>query len=80
MSYEKAMNHSIQKSRKQANNHFGFDTGSGVFKQSTKGRTLICQGMEVQRWFADRHNGDRQRKRECIRDAIVRLRELKNNF
>jgi hypothetical protein len=32
MSYEKAMKHSIKKSRKQANNHFGFDTGSGFFK------------------------------------------------
>lgn len=26
MSYEKAMRHSIRKSRKQANNHFGFST------------------------------------------------------
>ena len=26
MSYEKAMRHRVQKSRKQANNHFGFST------------------------------------------------------
>ncbi len=78
MSYEKAMKHSIKKSRKQANNHFGFHTGTGSFKETPKIRAFNVQCMEVNRWFADRNsNGDSQYMRECIREAVARLREMK---
>ncbi len=80
MSYEKAMRHSIRKSRKQANNHFGFDTGSGGFKQSPEGRKLITQTMEVSRWFATRHDSNSQYSRECIRESIAHLREIQQSF
>jgi hypothetical protein len=80
MSYEKAMKHSIKKSRKQANNHFGFDTGSGVFKQSPEARKLTTQRMEVSRWFSERHDGDSQYIRKCIRESIAHVRVMEKNF
>jgi hypothetical protein len=79
MSYEKAMKHSIRKSRKQANNYFGFHTGV-EHKETPLQRRFICQCMEVRRWFADRHDGDAQYKRECIRGAIARLRDIRAEF
>lgn len=83
MSYEKAMKHSIKKSRKQANNHFGFNTGTGNFKEDPNHRAYMCQCMEVRRWFANRHdgfNGGSQHMRECIRESIAKLREMESNF
>lgn len=82
MSYEKAMKHSIRKSRKQSNNHFGFDVGVGGFKQSTEARELTCQMLEVRRWFKERHNSDRgsQYARECIRESVARLRVMRSQF
>ncbi|ELP6118985.1 TPA: hypothetical protein I7730_16145 [Vibrio vulnificus] len=82
MSYEKAMSHSIRKSRKQSNNYFGFDTGTDSFKQSPESRALTCQMMEVSRWFKDRHSSERgsHYMRECIREAVVRLRDMRAQF
>lgn len=82
MSYVKAMKHSIRKSRKQSNNHFGFDAGTGSFKQSAESRAVTCQMLEVSRWFKERHTSERgsQYMRECIRESVARLREMRGQF
>lgn len=76
MSYAKAMKHSrnVRKSRKQGKMYFGFDTGTGNFKENPALREITLLRMDVNRWFSERHNGDKQYIRECIREAIQELR------
>ncbi|MND11817.1 hypothetical protein D3C87_616500 [compost metagenome] len=78
MSYEKARRHSIRKSRKQANNHFGFDTGS---RWPNVRRSAYMEAiLEIRQWFASRHDGNKQYNRECIREAIERCRVAATEF
>lgn len=78
MSYEKAMKHArnVRKLKKQSRMYMGFDTSSGLAKQSPAVREMQCKIMEVKRWFRDRHDGDSQYNRECIRESISDLRLL----
>lgn len=79
MSYEKAMKHhrNVRKCRKQANNHFGFDTGSGHWP-SGRAHPYMGRIMEIRDWFPDRNRGtaeERKLCRECIRESIAAARE-----
>lgn len=82
MSYEKAMKHArnIRKLKKQSRMYMGFDVSSGRAKPSPQARELECKRMEVRRWFKDRHDGDLQYNRECIRESIVDLKLLLSGF
>ncbi|MDD5394849.1 MAG: hypothetical protein PHE17_17665 [Thiothrix sp.] len=44
-------------------------------------KTLLREGVnalrEVHDWFGQRHNGDAQHNRECVRESIARLREIR---
>lgn len=82
MSYAKAMKHSrnVRKVRKQANMHFGFDTGSGPwpsFRGTPEGGAI----MHIRDWFQDRHRdkspGRSQYMRECIREQTKGLRDIR---
>lgn len=54
-----------------------FHTGSS-FHETPEGRKHACAMMEVKRWFRERHQGsDPQFMRECIRESITELRELR---
>lgn len=79
MSHEKAMRHTrnIRKVKKQSRMHFGFDTGTGHFRTNPLTRHFQAQALEVRRWFADRHNGDHQYVRDCIRESVAKLRIIK---
>ncbi len=68
----------VVKSRKQGNMYFGFDTGTGVFKESKKAREISYQRLLISEWFRDRHKDQRGLGyiRECIGLAISDLREL----
>jgi hypothetical protein len=58
-----------------------FHTGTDTFKESPRSRALTVAYMEVDRWYAERHShGDSQYARECIRESIQRLRDLKKEF
>lgn len=81
MSYAKAMKHArnVRKCRKMRNMYMGFDTGSGSWPsfRATPYGGALC---EVRDWWPQRHDGDaakRQYNRECIREAITRLRAAK---
>lgn len=50
--------------------YFGFDTGTGHFRETPETRALTCQRLEVSRWFKSCHHGDRQHNREGIRESI----------
>ena len=78
MSYEKAMKHArnVRKIKKQSRMYMGFDSSSGLAKPSPAARELQCKLLEVKRWFKDRHDGDRQYNRECIRESVGDLRLL----
>lgn len=51
MGYAKAMRHSVQKSRKQANNHFGFST----LEMNERRRSPILGGA----WFEPGNDAER---------------------
>lgn len=61
MSYEKAVRHSLRKSRKQANNHFGFSTLGPTERRRNPwlGSSWFESGMDEERkayiakWHAD---------------------------
>lgn len=54
-----------------------FHTGTS-FNETPEGREHTCALMELNRWFRERHHsGDAQRMRECIRESVARLRELR---
>jgi hypothetical protein len=80
MSYEKAMKHhaNVRKCKKQGNNYFGFDTGSGhwpSFRATEYGEAFLS----VREWFRDRkyHTGaERKHFAECIKEQIRTLRRL----
>lgn len=78
MSYEKAMKHArnVRKQKKQSRMYMGFDTSSGLAKPSPAVREMQCKMMEVKRWFRDRHDGDSQYNRDCIRESVADLRLL----
>jgi hypothetical protein len=72
MSYAKAMKHynNIRKCKKQRNMHFGFDSCSGPTPSIWSNPRFV-----VGQWFKDRHFGDSQHARECIREQIQLIRE-----
>ncbi len=71
MSYEKAMKHARHPNlRKGRNQYMGFDTGISYRKIEPWLQDLI----EIGRWFKERHNGNSQYVRECIREAILSYR------
>lgn len=81
MSYNKAMRHhaNLLKCKKQGNNYFGFDTGSGRWPSiwSTEYGSAY---MSLRLWFKDRHfepKEKRQYLRECIREQIAIMRKYK---
>lgn len=78
MSYEKAMKHArnVRKLKKQSRMYMGFDASSGLAKPSPAVREMQCKMMEVNRWFKERHDGDSQYNRECIRESVGDLRLL----
>lgn len=79
MSYKKAMKHwnNIRKCKKQAANmYMGFDAGNGAFKETpamAESRVLMGQ---IKSWFRERHEGNKQYNRECVREAIADYRAL----
>lgn len=78
MSYEKAMRHShnVRKLKKQARQFMGFDARSTPWpnpRRNPETRAYIT----VREWFKDRHHGDPQHNRECIRDEIANLRRIR---
>jgi hypothetical protein len=78
MSYEKAMRHTrnVRKVKKQSRQYMGFDTGSGPWPNPRR-NPLFARVLEVQEWFRDRHRGDKQYNRECIREAIADVRAMR---
>lgn len=78
MSYEKAMRHAanVRKCKKQSRNYLGFDAGSGSWPNPRR-NPLRAREIEVAEWFRDRHRGDSQYNRECIREAIADVRNLR---
>lgn len=78
MSYEKAMKHAsnVRKCKKQARNYMGFDTGSGSWPNPRR-NPVFARELEVREWFKDRHRGDRQYARECVREAIADVRAMR---
>jgi hypothetical protein len=65
MSYEKAMRHSIRKSKKQANNHFGFTT-----IEPNERREIPALGGV---WFKDGREEERKLFIEEWREETKRL-------
>jgi len=78
MSYDKAMKHSrnVRKTRKQANNYMGFDTGTGRWPNPRRNPEVAAM-IEVRDWFRQRHFGDKAYNRECIAQAIETLRAVR---
>lgn len=76
MSYEKAMKHSanVRKCRKQSGMYMGFDAGTGSWPNPRR-NPYIAALLEVREWFSNRHSGDKQHNRECIREAIAECRK-----
>lgn len=82
MSYAKAMKHhaNIRKCKKQAANHFGFDSSTIV--ETAQSRDAIYLLTNIKLWFKTRHehqSGLRQQlqyNRECIREAIAEYRAI----
>ena len=79
MSYAKAMKHArnVRKCRKQANMHFGFDTGSGKWPAASP----ACRALDdIRRWFKWRHDDAKEKGykyvRECIQEKINEYRLL----
>ena len=81
MSYGKAMKHTanVRKCKKQSRNYMGFDTGSGAWP-NVRRNPIFARELEVREWFKDRHNGDKQYARECIREAIEDVRSMRKHF
>lgn len=84
MSYAKAMKHArnVRKCRKQSKMYMGFDTGGGRWPSIGSSPALSLE-REVKEWFRDRHidakilNKSPQYVRECIRESITKLREIR---
>lgn len=78
MSYDKAMRHTgnVRKCRKQSRMYMGFDTGSGSWPNARR-NPLFARELEVREWFKDRHRGNSQYNRECIREAIADVRKMR---
>lgn len=78
MSYEKAMRHAgnVRKCRKQSRNYMGFDAGSGAWPNARR-NPLVAREIEVREWYKERHRGDKQYLRECIREAIADVRAMR---
>jgi len=77
MSYDKAMKHTrnIRKVRKQANNYFGFDTGSGRWPAAAA-HAYLGPCLNIRRWWPDRAD---PYTRECIREQIEEARMAKGS-
>lgn len=75
MSYDKAMKHTrnVRKVRKQANNYFGFDTGSGQWPAAAA-HPYLGPCINIRRWWPDRAD---PHTRECIREQIEEARMAK---
>ncbi len=78
MSYDKAMRHAanVRKCRKQSRNYMGFDAGTGSWPNARRS-PLRAREIEVGEWFKERHRGDKQYLRECIREAIADVRAMR---
>jgi hypothetical protein len=71
MSYDKAMKHARHPNlRKGRNQYMGFDTGVS----HSKTPQILHDWIEIGRWFKDRHIGDSQYNRGCIKEAILNYR------
>lgn len=81
MSYEKAMRHAanVRKCRKQSRNYMGFDAGTGSWPNARRS-PLRAREIEVGEWFKERHRGDKQYLRECIREAIADVRAMRQEM
>lgn len=79
MSYKKAMKHAanVRKCRKQSRNYMGFDAGTGSWPNPRRS-PLRAREIEVCEWFKDRHRGDKQYIRECIRETIADVRAMRH--
>lgn len=75
MSYEKAMRHHRNR-RKGRRMYLGFDTSEPGEPPLTPISDKLHRLIEIHRWFHDRRNGDKQYKRECIREAIKTVRRF----
>lgn len=80
MSYQKAMRHArnVRKQRAQSKMHFGFDVGSGSWP-SIRSNPICAAELDIEHWFKCRNddNDKRQYARDCIRERIKELRELR---
>lgn len=78
MSYAKAMKHArnVRKVRKQARMYMGFDTGSGHWPNPRRNPEVAAM-ITIREWWPQRHDGDSQHGRECLREKIAELRELR---
>lgn len=65
-----------QRTKKRNKTYFHFAS----LGETHEGRMLKLQNMEVARWFAIRHEGDTQEKRNCIKQSIARLKALRADF
>lgn len=65
-------------SHQRARNYFRLDYSTA--KETSEGRMLMLQTMEVTRWYSERHIGDVKNKRECIKQSVARLRDLRRCF
>ena len=76
MSYTKAMRHSLKKSKKQKNMHFGFDTSDGTHQRAAASYPNIECLMNISRWFKWRHIDGLRATREAIREQVIIYRGL----
>ncbi|MFX4226426.1 MAG: hypothetical protein ACFHHU_00625 [Porticoccaceae bacterium] len=78
MSYEQAMRHwnnPRKLSKMRRGTYMGFDSSSA--KENPRLRAIWVLHGNIQRWFAERHDGeDPQYAREGIRAEIHNLRQL----
>lgn len=74
MSYAQAMKFASKhpKGIKQA--YMGFNTDSGPWPSGWSNPVIV-----VSNWFKNRHNGNAQYNRECIREQIKEAREKQQN-
>lgn len=79
MSYEKAMRHTrnVQKCRKQARQYMGFAASTTPWPNPRR-HPVVGLLIQIGEWFKSRHEGDSVHNRECIREAIQELRELRS--
>lgn len=78
MGYEKAMRHTrnVRKCRKQSRQYMGFAASTSPWPNPRR-HPVVGLLIQIGDWYRTRHQGDSAHNRDCIREAIQELRELR---